>query len=197
MTSVKGNDMADDDIASGKSEGFAGEVQRRDFLGLTTLFMSFMGIFSFLYPLFKSLSPSAEVMAQSTVEVDLTSIKEGSTKVVKWQGKPVFVRRRTKEEIEKARAVDISGLRDPQTDQQRTFVGKEEWLVMVGICTHLGCVPTEVKSGDKGWYCPCHGSKYDTSGRILAGPAPLNLPIPDYHFVDDSTMVIGKKGTAV
>ncbi|MDB1134977.1 ubiquinol-cytochrome c reductase iron-sulfur subunit [Candidatus Anaplasma sp. TIGMIC] len=189
--------MADDEIADDGKErcGFPGEVHRRDFLGLTTLSMACMGIFSFIYPLLKSLSPSAEVMAQSSVEVDLTSIKEGSTKVVKWQGKPVFVRRRTKEEIDIARAVDVNSLRDPQSDQQRTQAGKEEWLVMVGICTHLGCVPTEVKSAEKGWYCPCHGSKYDTSGRIVTGPAPLNLLVPDYYFVDDSVMVIGKKGS--
>ena len=190
--------MADKEVTSEERRScFSGEVKRRDFLGLTTLSMAFMGIVSFVYPLLKSLSPSAEVMAQSTVEVDLSGIKEGSTKIVKWQGKPVFVRRRTKEEIEGARAVDLASLKDPESDQQRTYVGKEEWLVMVGICTHLGCVPTEVKGGDRGWYCPCHGSKYDTSGRIVAGPAPLNLLVPDYYFLNDSTMVIGKKGAAV
>ncbi|QJC27444.1 ubiquinol-cytochrome c reductase iron-sulfur subunit [Anaplasma platys] len=191
--------MANDEIAGreGGEVSSAIDVKRRDFLGLTTLSMAVMGVFSFVYPLLKSLSPSAEVMAQATVEVDLSGIKEGSTKVVKWQGKPVFVRRRTKEEIEGARAVDLASLRHPQSDEQRTYIGREEWLVMVGICTHLGCVPTEVKSGEKGWYCPCHGSKYDTSGRIVAGPAPTNLPVPDYYFVNDKTMVIGRKSASV
>ena len=174
------------------SEGDS-KLKRRDFLGITTLSMACMGLFSFLYPLLKSLKPAADVMANATVEVNLSGIKEGNTKIVKWQGKPVFVRRRTKEEIEYARAVDISSLRDPQTDDQRTREGRQEWLVMIGVCTHLGCVPTEVKSGDGGWYCPCHGSKYDTSGRIISGPAPLNLIVPDYYFSDDVTMVIGKK----
>ncbi|KJV68959.1 ubiquinol-cytochrome c reductase iron-sulfur subunit [Candidatus Neoehrlichia procyonis] len=169
------------------------ELKRRDFLGLTALFMSIMGLFSFIYPLIKSLSPSAEVVAQSTVEVDLLEIKEGKTKVVKWQGKPVFIRRRTKEEIKEAQMINLNDLRDPQTDQQRTHAGKEEWLIILGICTHLGCVPVEVEGEKKGWFCPCHGSKYDISGRILSGPAPINLLVPDYYFSSNNTVVIGKK----
>ncbi|QXK91882.1 ubiquinol-cytochrome c reductase iron-sulfur subunit [Neoehrlichia mikurensis] len=173
------------------------ELKRRDFLGLTAIFMSIMGVFSFIYPFIKSLGPSAEVVAQSTIEVDLLEIKEGKTKVVKWQGKPVFIRKRSKEEIKKAQLTNIKDLRDPQTDQQRTHVGKEEWLILVGICTHLGCVPVEVESEEKGWFCPCHGSKYDISGRIISGPAPLNLPVPDYYFSSNNTIVIGKKNNDV
>ncbi|MCU7611563.1 ubiquinol-cytochrome c reductase iron-sulfur subunit [Anaplasma capra] len=169
-------------------------MERRDFLGLTTLSMACVGLASFVYPLVASLNPAADVVAQATVEVDLSSIKEGTTKIVKWQGKPVFIRRRTPEEIEEARAVDVSNLRDPQSDQQRTRMESGEWLIMLGVCTHLGCVPVGAKNGEKGWYCPCHGSKYDTSGRVVSGPAPLNLPVPDYYFLNDNTVVIGKKG---
>ncbi|ABD44971.1 ubiquinol-cytochrome c reductase, iron-sulfur subunit [Ehrlichia chaffeensis str. Heartland] len=176
---------------------FKTKVKRRDFLGLTTLSMAGIGLFSSVYPLIKFLSPSAEVIAQSTVEVNLSDIKEGKTKVIKWQGKPVFIRKRTTQEIEEARAVKIDSLRDPQSDQERTHQGREEWLIMVGICTHLGCVPVEVDDGKKGWYCPCHGSKYDTSGRIISGPAPLNLPVPDYYFSQKDVIVIGVKGTDV
>ncbi|MGN7618491.1 MAG: ubiquinol-cytochrome c reductase iron-sulfur subunit [Ehrlichia sp.] len=180
-----------------KVSEFKKEIGRRDFLGLTTLYMAGIGLFSSIYPLIKFLSPSAEVIAQSTVEVNLSDIKEGKTRIVKWQGKPVFIRKRTVQEIEDAKSVRVETLRDPQSDQERTHHGKEEWLVMVGICTHLGCVPVEVSDGKQGWYCPCHGSKYDTSGRIVSGPAPLNLPVPDYYFSGKDVIVIGTKGTDV
>ncbi|QGR02570.1 ubiquinol-cytochrome c reductase iron-sulfur subunit [Ehrlichia ruminantium] len=180
-----------------KKSGFQKKVKRRDFLGLTTLSMAGIGLLSSVYPLIKFLSPSAEVIAKSTVEVNLSDIKEGKTKVIKWQGKPVFIRKRTMQEIEEARAANISDLRDPQSDQERTHSGREQWLIMVGICTHLGCVPVEVEDGKKGWYCPCHGSKYDTSGRIVSGPAPLNLPVPDYYFSGKDVIVIGAKGVDV
>ncbi|MGN7661917.1 MAG: ubiquinol-cytochrome c reductase iron-sulfur subunit [Anaplasma sp.] len=177
-----------------KKSGLGHGIRRRDFLGMTALSMACVGTASFLYPLVESLNPSADVMAHATVEVNLSGIKEGSTKVVKWQGKPVFIRRRTVEEIAEARAIDVAGLRDPQSDQERVRSGGGEWLIMLGVCTHLGCVPVELKDGGRGWYCPCHGSKYDTSGRVVSGPAPLNLPVPDYYFPNESTVVIGKKG---
>lgn len=178
-----------------KSELYQKKVKRRDFLGLTTASMVGIGLSSTFWPLLKSLNPSAEVVAQSTVEVNLKDIELGKTKIVKWQGKPVFVRRRTNEEIESSRSVSMESLKDPEEDSHRVHKGKEEWLVMIGVCTHLGCVPIESHSDNKdGWFCPCHGSYYDITGRILSGPAPKNLQIPDYYFPSKDVLVIGKKG---
>lgn len=136
-----------------------------------------------------SMAASADVLAMAKVEVKLGAIPEGKNVIVKWQGKPVFIRHRTAEEIEEANDVDVSKLRDPETDAQR--VKKPEWLVMLGICTHLGCVPIGEAGDYGGWFCPCHGSHYDISGRIRKGPAPLNLEIPQYDFTDDSTLMVG------
>lgn len=136
-----------------------------------------------------SMSASADVLAMAKVEVKLGAIPEGNNVIVKWQGKPVFIRHRTADEIAEAEKVDIKALRDPQTDDDR--VKKPEWLVMLGICTHLGCVPIGEAGDFGGWFCPCHGSHYDISGRIRKGPAPLNLEIPEYEFSDESTLLIG------
>lgn len=136
-----------------------------------------------------SMSASADVLAMAKVEVKLGAIPEGNNVIVKWQGKPVFIRHRTPDEISEAESVDVSSLRDPETDEVR--VKKPEWLIMLGICTHLGCVPIGEAGDFGGWFCPCHGSHYDISGRIRRGPAPLNLEIPQYEFSDDSTLVIG------
>lgn len=135
-----------------------------------------------------SWTASADVLAMAKVEVDLAAIPEGKNVVVKWQGKPVFIRHRTAGEIDEANSVDISTLRDPQTDAER--VQNPEWLVMLGICTHLGCVPIGEAGDFGGWFCPCHGSHYDISGRIRRGPAPLNLEIPTYSF-DGSNLIVG------
>jgi ubiquinol-cytochrome c reductase iron-sulfur subunit len=134
------------------------------------------------------------VLALSTTEIDISSVQEGQSITVTWRGKPVFVRRRTAQEIEQARTIDINQLPDPQPDQAR--VQKPEWLILVGVCTHLGCVPLGQKTTDPrgeygGWFCPCHGSHYDTSGRIRKGPAPLNLAVPTYTFLTDTTVRIG------
>ncbi|WP_353272274.1 ubiquinol-cytochrome c reductase iron-sulfur subunit [Wolbachia endosymbiont (group A) of Urophora cardui] len=167
---------------------------RRDFITLTTCAMAGIGAASGLWPLIKSMNPSAEVLATSTVEVNLSGIQEGHGVKVKWQGKPVFIRRRTKQEIEAARAVNVKSLRDPQLDEQRVYEGKDEWLIMIGICTHLGCVPIDHATKDgNGWFCPCHGSYYDTSGRVIGGPAPKNMVVPDYFFPSENVVVIGKK----
>ncbi len=167
---------------------------RRDFLILTTCAMASIGIISAAWPLVKSMNPSAGVIAMSTVEVNLSEIPEGKGKKVKWKGKPVFIRRRTQAEIKAARAVDIKTLRDPQLDEQRVYKGKDEWLIMLGVCTHLGCVPVDHETKDgQGWFCPCHGSYYDTSGRVVGGPAPKNMVVPDYFFPNDNVVVIGKK----
>lgn len=135
-----------------------------------------------------SMSASADILAMAKVEVSLSAIPEGKNVVVKWQGKPVFIRHRTPSEIDEANQIDISSLKDPQTDADR--VKKPEWLVMLGICTHLGCVPIGESGDFGGWFCPCHGSHYDISGRIRKGPAPLNLEVPQYEF-DDDKLIIG------
>ncbi|MDG7056495.1 MAG: ubiquinol-cytochrome c reductase iron-sulfur subunit [Wolbachia endosymbiont of Meromenopon meropis] len=167
---------------------------RRDFLTLTTCAMVGIGVASGLWPLVKSMNPSAEVLAMSTVEINLSDIQEGQGKKIKWQGKPIFIRRRTKQEIKAARIVDVKSLRDSQLDEQRVHSGKDEWLIMIGICTHLGCVPIDYATKDgNGWFCPCHGSYYDTSGRVIGGPAPKNMAIPDYFFSSEDVVVIGKK----
>lgn len=167
---------------------------RRDFLQLTAGAFGAVGAGVVAWPLINSLNPAKDTLAMSTTEVDLNPIQMGQAITVMWRGKPVFVRRRTVEEIEAAKAVDITTLVDKQTDDER--VKKPEWLVLVGICTHLGCVPTGQKSTEArgdfgGWFCPCHGSHYDTSGRIRKGPAPKNLGVPEYQFVTDTLIKIG------
>jgi ubiquinol-cytochrome c reductase iron-sulfur subunit len=140
------------------------------------------------------MNPAADTLASSTTEVDLGPIEEGQSITVIWQGKPVFIRRRTAKEIKAAGDVDVASLPDPEADDKR--VQKPEWLIVVGICTHLGCIPKGQRTGEKrgdfgGWFCPCHGSHYDTSGRIRKGPAPDNLPVPGYKFLSDSVILIG------
>ena len=135
------------------------------------------------------MNPDASVKALASIEVDLSAIETGQSITVTWRGKPVFIRRRTQGEIAEARTVANTELPDPQNDAER--VQKDEWLVMVGICTHLGCVPLGQAGDFNGWFCPCHGSHYDTSGRIRKGPAPKNLEIPSYEFVGDSRIKIG------
>lgn len=167
---------------------------RRDFLYLTAAAMGAVGAGSVAWPLINQMNPAADTLALSTTEVDLSPIEVGQAITVIWRGKPVFIRRRTEAEIKDAEAVNVADLRDKQTDSER--VQKPEWLVMVGVCTHLGCVPLGQQAADPkgefgGWFCPCHGSMYDTSGRIRKGPAPKNLAIPPYSFTSDTTIKIG------
>ncbi|KAK7203150.1 ubiquinol-cytochrome c reductase iron-sulfur subunit mitochondrial precursor [Myxozyma melibiosi] len=136
-----------------------------------------------------NMSASADVLALAKVEVDLSSIPEGKNVIIKWRGKPVFIRHRTSHEIAEANAVNVASLRDPQNDADR--VKKPEWLIMLGVCTHLGCVPIGESGEFGGWFCPCHGSHYDISGRIRKGPAPLNLEIPEYEFSAEDKLTIG------
>jgi ubiquinol-cytochrome c reductase iron-sulfur subunit len=169
-------------------------VTRRDFLDLVTWSTVAVGAGALAWPLIDQMNPSADVLALSTVEVDLSQIPVGSAVTIKWRGKPVFLRHRTEEEIAEAQAVPVAELRDPQTDADR--VVKPEWLVIIGVCTHLGCVPLGNKPGESkgnydGWFCPCHGSHYDSSGRIRQGPAPLNLEVPEYAFLTDTSVQIG------
>ncbi|GGG15856.1 ubiquinol-cytochrome c reductase iron-sulfur subunit [Caldovatus sediminis] len=168
--------------------------KRRDFLKLVTAGFAVVGTGAIAWPFIHSMNPSRDVLALSTTEVDLSPIQVGQAVTVVWRGKPVFVRRRTEQEIAAARAVSLSELRDPQTDEQRVI--RPEWLVMIGVCTHLGCVPlgqkpTDPKGEYGGWFCPCHGSHYDTSGRIRRGPAPSNLAVPPYAFTSDTQIRIG------
>ena len=169
---------------------------RRDFLYLTAAAFGAVGAGSVAWPLIDQMNPAADTLALSSTEVDLSPIEEGQSITVMWRGKPVFIRHRTAKEIEEAKADDAAELRDPQTDAERVHEGHEKWLVMVGICTHLGCVPlgqkeTDVKGEYDGWFCPCHGSHYDSSGRIRKGPAPKNLEVPEYTFTSDTTIKIG------
>ena len=165
---------------------------RRDFVVLTASAMAGVGAVSIAWPLIDSLNPSADVLALSSTEVDLSPIEKGQSIRIMWRGKPVFIRRRTEEEITKAKSEDAANdLIDPQNDSERVKEGKEEWLVVLGICTHLGCVPLGNKGDYNGWFCPCHGSHYDTSGRIRKGPAPTNLVVPPYEFLNDNMIKIG------
>ena len=167
---------------------------RRDFINLLVNTTAVFGAAAVAWPIISSLNPSQDVLALASTEVDISQIEVGQAITVKWRGKPVFIRHRTPEEIKTAEAVDVSTLRDPQTDDQR--VEKPEWLIVVGVCTHLGCVPQGQKPSEPrgqygGWFCPCHGSEYDTSGRIRRGPAPLNLEVPQYTFTSDTLVTIG------
>ncbi len=143
------------------------------------------------WPFIDSMNPAADVLALSTTEVDLSPIAPGQGITVMWRGKPVFIRRRTAEEIKTAQETSIDDLPDPETDSARVKEGKEEWLVLVGVCTHLGCIPIGETGEYGGWFCPCHGSHYDTSGRIRKGPAPTNLGVPEYAFISDNVIRIG------
>eukprot|EP01087_Luapelamoeba_hula_P023603 TRINITY_DN86_c0_g1_i1.p1 TRINITY_DN86_c0_g1~~TRINITY_DN86_c0_g1_i1.p1 ORF type:complete len:259 (+),score=40.52 TRINITY_DN86_c0_g1_i1:53-778(+) len=138
-----------------------------------------------------SMNPAANVRALANIEVDLGSIQEGSSITVKWRGKPLFIRHRTEEEIQSALDTEVDSLRDPQSDEQRRK--KPEWLILIGVCTHLGCVPLGGAGEFGGWFCPCHGSHYDTSGRIRKGPAPKNLEVPPYVFMDETKVLVGKE----
>ena len=167
---------------------------RRDFLYLSSISIGGLGVAAFIWPFVKSMNPAEDTLALGSTEVDLSDISIGQSITVKWRGKPVFIRRRTQEEIVEANNVDIALLRDPMSDKDR--VQKDEWLVLEGVCTHLGCVPlgqkmTDTKGEYNGWFCPCHGSHYDSSGRIRKGPAPDNLAVPPYEFISDSTIKIG------
>ncbi len=162
---------------------------RRDFIHITSGVTVATGVGAAAWPLIDQMNPSADVLALSTIEVDLAPLQPGQSISVLWRGKPLFLRFRTEEEITKARDVDINSLKDPQIDADR--VQNAKYLVMVGVCTHLGCVPLGQQGEYGGWFCPCHGSHYDTSGRIRKGPAPSNLEVPPYVYLDDTTIKIG------
>ena len=162
---------------------------RRDFIYTLTASLGVLGAGASVWPIVSQMNPDSSVKAMSTVEVDISKVDKGKEITVMWRGKPVFIKRRTEDEITKARNISIGELPHPETDKKRVL--KDEWLVVVGICTHLGCVPINGKGEYGGWFCPCHGSHYDTSGRIRKGPAPTNLEVPKYKFVGNDKIIIG------
>ncbi len=170
------------------------DKEKRDFLYLTTTGLAVAGGLVAGWTLVDTMNPAKDVLALASTEVDLSSVEEGQSLTVMWRGKPVFIRHRTQDEIQVARDIDLNDLKHKVSDGER--VKKAEWLIVIGVCTHLGCVPLGQKIGDQkgeynGWFCPCHGSHYDTSGRIRKGPAPMNLDVPPYEFVSDEIIKIG------
>jgi ubiquinol-cytochrome c reductase iron-sulfur subunit len=173
------------------STGSGGQdgVKRRDFLYISTVAFGGVGTVVAAWPFIHQMNPSADVLALSSIEVDISGIAVGQSVTVKWRGKPVFIRHRTAAEIEAARSVDVAALPDPETDAARA--PRPNWLIVVGVCTHLGCIPLGDSGEYGGWFCPCHGSHYDTSARIRKGPAPTNLAVPTYEFLSDTIVKIG------
>lgn len=177
-----------------KAAPAAEHKSRRDFIVVATYAMGAVGAGAFAWPLIDQMNPAADTLALASIEVDVSKIAEGQSITLKWRGKPVFIRHRTKAEIDEAAQADAVNMRDPQADGER--VQKPEYLVVLGVCTHLGCVPLGQKVGEvrgeyDGWFCPCHGSHYDSSGRIRKGPAPTNLEVPPYAFLSDDVIKIG------
>jgi ubiquinol-cytochrome c reductase iron-sulfur subunit len=173
-----------------------GGVRRRDFIYIAAVGAAGVGGASALVPLISQMAPSADVLAESSTEIDISAIAPGQAIKAVFRKQPLFVRNLTPEEIASANKVDVTGLRDPETLAQRTKEGKENWLITMGVCTHLGCVPSgtgvgEVKGEFGGYFCPCHGSVYDTAARIRKGPAPKNLMVPPYEFASDTVVKIG------
>jgi ubiquinol-cytochrome c reductase iron-sulfur subunit len=182
--------------AHAPGDGHAPDHSKRDFLKLVAASSAAIGVGAIAWPLIDSMNPSGDVLALSSVEIELNAIPEGQGITAVWRGKPIFVRHRTAAEIKGAEDVALTALIDPQSDADRVKAGHDQWLVVIGICTHLGCVPLGNKPTDPrgdfgGWFCPCHGSQYDVSGRVRHGPAPANLPVPPYGFMNDSRIKIG------
>ena len=171
-------------------------LRRRDFINIAAVSFAGVGAVAVVLPLINQMSPPADVLALASTEVDISKIAPGQAIKTSWRKQPVFVRNLTPQEVQQANAVPISELRDPQTLAERTKPGKENWLITLGVCTHLGCVPLGVATGENrgeygGYFCPCHGSHYDTAARIRKGPAPTNLMVPEYAFTSDTVVAIG------
>lgn len=179
------------------------EPNRRDFLYIATGAVGAVGAAAVAWPFIDQMNPDAATLALAEIEVDVSQVAEGQSITAKWRGKPVFIRQRTAQEVEEAKGVSLGDLKDPvarnanlpsdapATDENRAAEGKEQWLVMIGVCTHLGCIPLGQAGQYDGWFCPCHGSSYDTAGRIRQGPAPENMAIPPFEFTSDTTVRIG------
>jgi ubiquinol-cytochrome c reductase iron-sulfur subunit len=171
-----------------------GDETRRDFLLLATVAAAGFGVAAVAWPFIDQMNPAADTLALGSIKVDISKIAVGQRITVKWRGAPVFIDHRTPAQIKAAEDTKLGDLKDPQADKDR--VQKPQWLILVGVCTHLGCIPKGQKSGDRkgefgGWFCPCHGSHYDTAGRIRKGPAPRNLEVPVYEFISDTKVKIG------
>src|SRR5439155_19216539 len=192
--------MAIVEQSEGAVHGADGDgVRRRDFINIAAVSAAGVGVVGLLYPLINQMNPSADILALASIEVDISKIAEGQAIKTMWRKQPVFIRHLTGAEITAANAVPLSELRDPQTLAERTKPGKQQWLITMGVCTHLGCVPLGAGQGENrgpygGYFCPCHGSIYDTAARIRKGPAPKNLEVPDYKFTGPTTVLIGQKG---
>jgi ubiquinol-cytochrome c reductase iron-sulfur subunit len=167
------------------------DPNRRDFINIAAGVAAAGAVGALAWPFIDQMNPAGDTLALASIEFDLSKVAEGQQVVVKWRGKPLFVRNRTPKEIAAAVKDDHADMRDPQTDEERHKPGKPQWLILIGTCTHLGCVPTFGGGEYGGWFCPCHGSVYDTSGRIRKGPAPKNLAVPDYAFLSDSKVKVG------
>lgn len=177
-------------------ENHGEDPSRRDFIYIATGAAAAAGVGAIVWPLVTQMGPAADTLAVGSIEIDLSKVDEGQQLKVLWRGKPVFVRHRTPKEISEAEAVDVAVLKDPATDDSRLrpdFDGKlnPKYLVMVGVCTHFGCIPVGEAGDFDGWYCPCHGSHYDTSGRIRKGPAPKNLEVPEYAYLSANRIKVG------
>jgi len=183
--SVRAEPIGDEHLATATTV----EPTRRDFLYIATGAVAAVGAAAVVWPLISQMSPDASTLALASTEVDIGAIPEGQIVTIKWRGKPVFIRHRTAAEIKAAEDVNLASLPDPQADSAR--VQKPQWLIVVGVCTHLGCIPLGHQGQYDGWFCPCHGSVYDTSGRIRSGPAPRNLVVPNYAFLTDTKVKIG------
>ena len=182
----------DETIGAGGGDG----VRRRDFINIAAVSFAGVGAVATLYPLINQMAPSADVLALASIEVDVSAIQPGQAIKTIFRKQPLFVRHLTPQEIQAANAVPAGELRDPQTLAERTAEGKPQWLITMGVCTHLGCVPLGAAEGENkgeyaGYFCPCHGSHYDTAGRIRKGPAPTNLEVPEYAFASDTIVQIG------
>jgi ubiquinol-cytochrome c reductase iron-sulfur subunit len=183
--------VADTAVGATTEPEHGADPSRRDFIHIAAIAAAAGGAATLVWPFIDQMNPSADTRALASTEFDLTKVAEGQQVTIKWRGKPLFVRNRTKAEIAKAVADDHAALKDPETDAQRVKPGKAQWLIVGGNCTHLGCVPTFGGGEYGGWFCPCHGSVYDTSGRIRKGPAPKNLVVPEYAFLTDTKVKIG------
>ncbi len=180
-----------DTAAGATTEPAHTDPSRRDFIHIAAVSAAVGGVAAVAWPLIDQMNPSSDVRALASIDVDISRVPLGQQIVVKWRGKPLFVRHRTPAEIQAAQRDDNASLKDPATDASRVQAGRAEWLVLVGTCTHLGCVPNFGGGAYHGWFCPCHGSVYDTSGRIRQGPAPTNLEVPQYQFLNPTTIKVG------